>query len=812
MKFNCCLLLISLFFSSAHAGDEVHCQALHQLMEFKSLPLQDCKMAEALVSNEEVKAYQKEKIYNKLAKKLSTQIEQNLEEMAILDQFYTANEHDLMMDSEAIKNNCRLGHAKTLETSCPGQKLNILKSKFSTQGDSLSSKLAAKFTASRNIGKDKKQCPIQGDFGAFTLSAQLDNKSMINFINVAKNNEASADQFDAWLDQNPQFKLIVKTGNKDLKMKFKSYLTSFSGDPEKAREYVSQFFFQPDNQKILSQGLADQCGKINRNLETFLCKDLDQLGSLEEVASQELFGLDPKIDLKDMFDIPNDDSIYAAYGFQCLAREESKKANYEKKNSTDQWFNKFNENTRPTLSESQTKNVSISFCSVYQCKAPELSDAVSCKAGGPISSKDLKTTYGCPGGKECSDAILKYINFLETLEKDKTPQSSALASSGSSSSDNGQSNSSSKPARYSAFTENLLGVEGTLVAEGKTITPIAIAEKQKDFLERKLDPTPSSRDVKMDKTVAQAPITQPTMNQTVAETSAQTLTTSSSPRFDANDTISTNNAIKGVRTTKTTTSSKDYSSSTSISDRDAEIKKLRDELNSIVTNMKGTENDKLNTAIDHNSKYSPPSYGGSSKSSPYQGLNNSEKDRLDQYQKNLNAWENRLQNWQNNLAMGDTARSPAAATSDAIAKRNDSSEAAMKSARGESAIQLTSGDKGEKGKSGKASGTNPNGTSADAPEAVLSSDELANLKPEALKKLGINFKSSFLMKIRYKEKFYEIPVKSFSYRGKDILVPLLSDKNSSLAKIVLDSPLFSDYKQLQIDRQKERSAYAEALN
>ena len=228
--------------------------------------------------------------------------------------------------------------------------------------------------------------------------------------------------------------------------------------------------------------------------------------------------------------------------------------------------------------------------------------------------------------------------------------------------------------------------------------------------------------------------------------------------------------------------------------------------------MKGTENDKLNTAIDHNSKYSPPSYGGSSKSSPYQGLNNSEKDRLDQYQKNLNAWENRLQNWQNNLAMGDTARSPAAATSDAIAKRNDSSEAAMKSARGESAIQLTSGDKGEKGKSGKASGTNPNGTSADAPEAVLSSDELANLKPEALKKLGINFKSSFLMKIRYKEKFYEIPVKSFSYRGKDILVPLLSDKNSSLAKIVLDSPLFSDYKQLQIDRQKERSAYAEALN
>ncbi|MBC7539130.1 MAG: hypothetical protein H7281_09930, partial [Bacteriovorax sp.] len=81
-----------------------------------------------------------------------------------------------------------------------------------------------------------------------------------------------------------------------------------------------------------------------------------------------------------------------------------------------------------------------------------------------------------------------------------------------------------------------------------------------------------------------------------------------------------------------------------------------------------------------------------------------------------------------------------------------------------------------------------------------------NLKLESLKKLGINSKSDFIIKIRYQQKYYNVSVKTFSYKGKDVLVPLLNESNSELSKIVLESPLFSEYKQLQIDRLKERQA------
>ncbi|MBC7429929.1 MAG: hypothetical protein H7336_15045, partial [Bacteriovorax sp.] len=780
MKFLFFTLFI--FFSiSLYANSDIdgHCQAKLRIMDFKSLDIQNCKMAQALVNTPEVIEYQREKIYRKLSINLAKQVEQNIEELATLDQFYSIKQQDLMMDSAEVKKECRIDHIKTLESKCGGSKLNILKSAFNTKGTSLYTYLAGKFTSVR--GKSaSNQCPVQDSAAVFKLESQLDNKSALKFINFIKNDkDSSIRQYAEWIDQYPQFKLIEKNGDKNFKDLFKSYLRNFSGNPKDATEYITKFFFKNENQKILANGLASQCKKITQNVESFLCNGLDQLGSLDPKASDELFALDLKVNLENNWDLPDVSSpegktFYAAYGFQCIARDNLKKHLPPITNSVDQWYNNFNENTRPIKANQKVDNAKSEFCSTYNCSSKELTDLPSCKNGGPISSVDLRIKYKCPDSAECSVDALKYISFIEATEKERPAFLKLVGNSASDNSDNALSGQN-KNTPYSTFAENFLGVEGTLIAEGKKVTPLTIAEKSNEFKERKLDPTPPLRDAKNDNKSSMLTSLLPSndaksiLGEQVADNSIKA---SVPTRFDQ---IASNDdnfqSIKKIKPSKTTSMiDKDLnngSASTNF-ERDAEIKRLRADLESVTKSIKGSESEKLAAVTDSNARFSPNTLGGTTKIDSFKGLNNSEKDRVDQYQKNLNSWDSRLNNWQNDIVDRNN-RSLASSFETNIAKHAEN-EGSVRT-KSDTLVQLSALDK-EKGKQAKGVGAASASGGIDSLEAIVSSDDLVNLKLESLKKLGINSKSDFIIKIRYQQKYYNVSVKTFSYKGKDVLVPL----------------------------------------
>jgi len=222
--------------------------------------------------------------------------------------------------------------------------------------------------------------------------------------------------------------------------------------------------------------------------------------------------------------------------------------------------------------------------------------------------------------------------------------------------------------------------------------------------------------------------------------------------------------------------------------------------------MKGASaNEKLATISDNNGKYLPKSLGGDPTDN---GLNEAERKRLADYRDNLNRWEKRL----NDREWDITNRQGRSLSSSGNAQGSDGrqNQGPMEASNGgvnsdfsgssegrSKAVKLTSksGDKGAK-------------SLGSSDEATVSSDELTNLGKEKLKELGIDSKSPFMMKIVFNKKVYQVAVKMFNFRGKDILTPILSENNKDISKLVLGSPLFAEYRQYQLDRQKEKAAFS----
>ena len=146
------LSLFLLFYSfSIYASPNMDgaCSAKLKIFELSKLEMQNCKLAGALVENApEIKEYQKNQIYEKLSKKLATQLEQNLEDIALIDQFYSSNKQDLTMGSDKLKNSCKVDHIKNIESKCGGKKLELLKKHFPTKGGNLVEQIINKYAHS----------------------------------------------------------------------------------------------------------------------------------------------------------------------------------------------------------------------------------------------------------------------------------------------------------------------------------------------------------------------------------------------------------------------------------------------------------------------------------------------------------------------------------------------------------------------------------------------------------------------------------------------------------------------------------------
>ncbi|MBC7429308.1 MAG: hypothetical protein H7336_11890, partial [Bacteriovorax sp.] len=340
-----------------------------------------------------------------------------------------------------------------------------------------------------------------------------------------------------------------------------------------------------------------------------------------------------------------------------------------------------------------------------------------------------------------------------------------------------------------------------LLAEGKKITPLTIEEKKAEFVEKKLEPTVQTASLSQSREAIKSA---PEAREEAASKDEREFS-GTAPNRDAEQFRKTFIPQFAKSSSDTPVVATTKIKKVAVADEDSridEMKKLRSELADAINKVKGTSDEKLAAIADNNEMAIKPK--GSERDTTKK-LNQGEKDRLDSYRESLSNWESRLRNWQGQLSDRDVranSGNPVSANDGRLAPANGDQSGAGSSGSGSNAKLTKTTVAGAAG--AKADGTGeraPGSDKADLEQGVVSSEKLATLQKESLSNLGIVASDSFIIKVRYQDKIYSIPVKTFNHEGRSMFVPLLNDKNRELAKIVYDSPLFRDYRNYQIDRQ-----------
>lgn len=814
-------------------SDEINCKGYSGSNKPSSLEklVSDCALQKQLASDQAVQNEHRKNVYDKLAEKLAIQIKQNSEDISLLTAFYNANGQDLMMNSSEIAQSCRLDSIKSIET-CGGKKtgpfqkskLDILKSKLPKnsntpfKGDqSLYGIMAGKFYSDLGIkekGNDL-QCPLEGSSGSFMIKSQLDELSAENIIDILAN---TTDNQDDIFEHYPQLKIIKNSNDQEFINTFKKF-TKNKPASKSAKEHISSFFFDPQNQKKLAPTLAKQCSSINENLNRFLCSDITELGSLDDNTSRSLFNkLNTTDSMEDQYEVDfSVPAVLTAYGMQCIAKENKlKNPNIEKEKnfeSIDQWYSNFTKNTREEDSIDVANSKVEAFCSMYTCQHPTAKKEKSCKNGGPLSSHELSQSLGChlkPLGKECFEESLKTISYMQNLEKLKNDSKDQVAVDTSSPSSNSSPTRQEKivSGRLPNFAENYFGVEGSLKALGKPVTAYEISEKKQDFAEKKLatnEPVYNSpAAVKIQKTKEQPPVAAADSS-SVRPTYTPTQMTQSTPTVVKNGSPAP--SIESAVASKTSSTKK----TSKVVDADTmESSRLREEMEKMIADIKTTKKEIADT--QEGLGYSQSSLGSSSlgaaNNTGTSSTNRAEQERLKRLEQSLNDKANRLEEYRRELDNRNFAQlgpqgegnSRSAASSGGGGGSGGQSNSSGPSAGGgasSSSVKLTAGNNAKiDGKTNNTAALIQSGVES----SVISADEISNLSPDRLKKLGIDATRPFTLKVTFESKTYQVPVRNFKYKDSMILGPIMDPKEKALNAFLLKSPLFKDYMEYMYNR------------
>lgn len=842
------LILLSNIFNYAIA-DEIKCSGYNTPSTPSSLEnlVNDCAIQKNLASDPLVQDAHRKNIYEKLADKLAAQIKQNSQNTSLLTSFYNANGQDLMMNSNDIAQSCRLDSIKTIE-NCGGKKagpfqemkLKLLKEKLpktkNTPFDndqSLYGIMAGNFYSDLGMKTGNNlQCPIDAQSGGFMLQSQLDELSASLILSTIKESNtdsiSESTTLNSLFEQYPQLQIIKNTNDPSFIASFSRYVKSIPSG-KNAKEHISAFFFDPNNQKKLAPAVANQCNRINKNINEFLCSDLTEMGSLDDKASRALFNkLNTTESMEDQYEVDfNDSSVLTAYGLQCLAKENNAKnpkrdqsSNFQ---SIDQWYNDFTLNTREQMSSSASKIDVDKFCASYTCQTDVSKKTKSCMKGGPVSSAELAAVLGCNLNNRsngCTTGDLKAIAYMENLEKlEKESKDQVATTSSSTSASSSTANTKEEKivsGRLPNFASNYFGVEGSLKALGKPATPMAISEKKEEFAEKKLataEPVYKTPEVmKAQQPVAPSMVAadnngsvRPSYTPTqMSQNSARTQTASSvTPIYEP--------------TIRTATAAKVKPQSPVESDSSNESSRLRDEMEKMIADIKSTKEEitaSKETITASENSLGNKAYGVTSNLvSP---VNRAEQERLKRLEQSLNDKSNRLEEYRRELDNRNYAQSGIqddganrATASNGSGGGGGSAGGTGGSIGGGSAGSGASGSvKLTAGANAKADGKNANTAAliqSGVESSTLSVDELSHLSPDSLKKLGIDSTKPFTLKVTFESKTYEVPVKTFIYKGNSILGPIMNPKNKELNDFLLKSPLFKQYIDYKFEKENQMS-------
>ena len=786
----------------------------------------DCKLIAKVVESPEIKNAHEDKVLDVLANQLSFKIKRNMENMAVIDNYFGPLNLALTED-KAVRTNCNIDVITSLSSNankCSTKNPKKLEKLITKLTDEMGTKSAAvkdlrtalreKFFSSRGVS-EIQGCPLNKSSGYYMLNSQLSDIDLKSIFERFKKSGKSSYK-DLVYKTYPQLKIIARSDSPEFQEKFEKYVADFQGNDEERVDYFYNFFKSEQNQDKLSLGLANNCIDVKESIETYMCNDLDHLGMsddyVENIFSEEK---DPE-------------SAEIAKAFNCSNNLNDKHS--VSKNNIENWMDVFQKNTVPMQSEQTAESNVMNFCDIFLCKDAKAKELSSCKTRNQISSIDLEKMYGCKEkDKACTEEVRKRVVYLESLEKIYGQKKAyEIASSTGGASTNFGKEEKKKSSPYSSFFQNFVGVEGTLQAEGKKITPATVAEKVKDFEERKIEPIPSAnRDILLannegnkvynmikQQKQEEALNQQAHANQQVA--AQHGFVPSIKDNDDHKQAVIANSLskFKGA----VAGANKDEFQASREQDRKAEISRMRSELEGVLKEMKGSEEDKLQTITDNNNIYAQPKTAG--KDDPYKGMSAEERERLENYRSNLATWESRLRARESDvldreLRIGSRST---ASTSDSGDKRfengktNSLAQDTAGSAQNPAHTGAGSVNGGLKLTKAQASAGGPQGTTEGGTvqasgkisegEAIVAAENLATLEKSTLKKWGLSARDSFVIKVRLLDRIVDVPVKSFTYSGKSMFVPILTKENRELSKLILESPLFSDYRLYQQERLK----------
>jgi len=711
------------------------------------------------------------------------------------------------MGSSQVAENCTLSVIPEIET-CGGSKsgplhkykLDLLKkniladSMTKDTNKSLQDILSNKYMA--DIGfklAGELTCPLNKESGDFIIDSQFDETTANALIDSIKKNKKTEESLFTSI---PIIKLI--SNDKDVLNKFKEYVKSIPPNVS-SKQYINSFITNPANQKLMAPGLAVQCKKVNDNINKFLCSDIEELGSINDDVSSKMFKqLRASEALEDQFEIDSDDpEILAAYGFQCKARENHSKHNLNNKlSSTDSWFKEFNSGIRDVGDSENLKKTNDLFCKNYECSDDSVRNLSSCKSGGPISYEDLNKVYGCdttPVKNTCNQTALKYLEYLSNQKNIQNAYRSLAANSSSDLKDPVSTR------KLSNFNENFLGIKNTMKALGIPPTDANIIAKTDDFKARGL--------------VSKPPTYQsPEQVRTLVKDN-----NINSNKDVASNNYNDNNQVKYAPTypapSAIPVNSKSAMRAKEIeimpkTKKDEELAAVNDELKKIMEEKLAIEKD-----LKEVEKNSPKKISSS------EGLQESQKRltskasderlrrreeqldnrarELDEYKRELDrrAFEENSANSSNQLASNGSQGSRPQNSGFGT----DASNMASRGSSGglNSPVLAASASNSKQMSPSKPNDDQKANTAAliqSGKETMpISTEELSKIRPDELKDLGIDNSKPFTLRVNFKDKTYEIPVKNIYHKGAIILGPVIAPNNKPLKDFLLSTPLFKPY-------------------
>lgn len=788
------LVLISLavFHSSLILAETTQspCLTKDGSLGLNTLEKYDCNLVQEIIKDPKIKSEFTQEIQKKLAQKLSKKISESLEEIGLLDAYFDSLGLDLSQNSSEVQKNCQLkemAKPKCALDEVGKKKMAVLSSFFPTMKkekivgkvqSSLLGGMIAKSSEVRGSGNSKNinECPGESQAGKFFIEAQFSNVDAKELIAGLKSGKGR--QISRTYELYPQLKMISEIPQ--LLSTFEKEMIAFIPGNLSEKEFVDQFIKRPETQMQLAKKLADKCEAIATNIDDFICKEPVHLATTE-ADRKALLGSKDDLLTKEI-----------ARGYSCAVTDEKELV---KEQTIGAWFASFSKDLRDEVKSDEVALFAEPFCNLFSCKDVQVKKLPSCKTGGPIKGQELHDLLCLAQSDNCTTKIQKYISYLKLIEKDAEISLSQGSLASSTPGNNSPGARSDKPSGYSSFYQNFLGVEGTLLAEGKVLTPSAIENKRAEFQEKKIGSGANlNLAEKIEPKVSPNATLAPGRDNESINTQALARTPSGQDSF----VTSSNNQMRKIpyqvtiprKTERASGFSQSSPASNSQSGND--IKELQAELAKVVKGLNGSDEQNLKTVSQNNQVV----VGNIPKSSGTSDMTRAERERLERYRQSLGAWENRLQNWSSDLrqreVQGFNGTKTDETPKEVIASNNGKGTSVGN--KGSSVLSASSGN-------GKATKITEGGNEqaadkflADDGSIILNSENLSSFGRETLSKIGILSQESFILNVRHENRIYAIPVQSFKHKGKSIFVPLLNEKNRNLAKIVIESPLFSDYR------------------